>query len=88
MGIDVSRLAKTEKSTAELAIELNLSYNFSEVTEEGAALVPVRARTLSVWQIWNACCISSTLQCLMALPEFRSHYGSASGAHLQEQENP
>ena len=81
MGIDVSRLAKTEKSTAELAIELNLSYNFSEVTEEGAALVPVRAPNfVGLANLGNTCYINSTLQCLMALPEFRSHYGSASGS--------
>ena len=39
LGIDVNCLIKTEKSTAELQIELNLNYNFSAVTEEGASLV-------------------------------------------------
>ena len=81
MGIDVKRLAKTEKSTAELAIELNLSYNFSEITEEGAALVPMRAANfVGLANLGNTCYVNSTLQCLMSLPEFRKKYGTKSGS--------
>ena len=68
-------------STAELAIELNMSYNFSEVTEEGATLVPVRAPNfVGLANLGNTCYVNSTLQCLMALPEFGARYGTASGS--------
>ena len=48
LGIDVNCLVKTEKSTAELQIELNLNYNFSAVTEEGASLVGVHCLGVGV----------------------------------------
>ncbi len=81
LGIDVKRLAKTEKSTAELQIELNLNYNFSEVTEEGATLVPVRAPNfVGLANLGNTCYVNSTVQCLMALPEFAEHYRRSGAA--------
>ena len=49
LGIDVNCLIKTEKSTAELQIELNLNYNFSAVTEEGASLVGGPCLGALVW---------------------------------------
>ena len=41
-GIDMDRLEKTDKSMAELQVEINKSYDFSRIIEAGAKLVPLR----------------------------------------------
>lgn len=41
-GIDMDKLEKTDKTMAELEVEMNKSYDFSRITEAGAKLVPLR----------------------------------------------
>jgi len=75
LGIDVNCLIKTEKSTAELQIELNLNYNFSAVTEEGASLVggpflgAIVCVPLFVWVVYVHClfgfhCLCGSFMCI------------------------
>ena len=40
-GINVAALQKTEKTMAELQIDLNMSFEFDRITEAGAALQPL-----------------------------------------------
>ena len=40
-GINVALLQKTEKTMAELQIDLNMSFEFNRITEAGAALQPL-----------------------------------------------
>jgi len=81
LGIDVNTLRKTEKSTAELNIELNLNYNFSAVTEEGATLIPLKGiNFVGMANLGNTCYFNSTLQMLMALENVVTHYNGSSGS--------
>jgi len=40
-GINMMGMEKTEKSMAELQIDLNMSYEFDKITESGSALHPL-----------------------------------------------
>ena len=75
LGVDVNVLRKTEKSTAELNIELNLNYNFSEVTEEGATLIPLKGiNFVGLANLGNTCYFNATMQMLMSLDDVVEHY--------------
>lgn len=76
-GIQVAVLEKTEKSTAELEVELNANYAFDAITESGANLVPVTGPGFQGLQnLGNSCYLNSVVQVLAAIPELVTTYGS------------
>ena len=48
-GIDVMTMSKTEKSMAELQIDLNKGFEFDKITEAGAELERSVRRVPSTW---------------------------------------
>lgn len=64
---------KTVKSTAELEVELNATYAFDAITEEGAHLQPVALPGLQ--NLGNSCYLNSVVQMLLSIPELSQRYG-------------
>jgi ubiquitin carboxyl-terminal hydrolase 5/13 len=74
-GIDIMSMKKTEKSTAERQVDLNLNHEWSSITEDGSKLVPLKGPGfVGLKNTGNSCYINSLLQVLFALPPFRKRY--------------
>lgn len=76
-GIQIAGLQKTEKSTAELEVELNANYAFDAITESGSKLVPVSGPGMQGLQnLGNSCYLNSVVQLLATIPDVETRYGS------------
>jgi ubiquitin carboxyl-terminal hydrolase 5/13 len=74
-GIDIMGLHKTEKSMAELQLDLNLRFEGDIIAEDGKILTPaVGAGLIGLKNLGNTCYMNSCFQVLSALPEFRRRY--------------
>ncbi|CAN0371457.1 unnamed protein product, partial [Ectocarpus sp. 13 AM-2016] len=64
-GIDVLKVEKTDKTMAELEVELNKSYDFNKITEAGAKLRPLSGPGFTgIKNLGNSCYMNSCLQVL------------------------
>eukprot|EP00755_Sulcionema_specki_P034796 Sspe_Gene.103641::Locus_79475_Transcript_1_1_Confidence_1.000_Length_2558::g.103641::m.103641/K11836/USP5_13, UBP14; ubiquitin carboxyl-terminal hydrolase 5/13 len=73
-GIDIMLVKKTEKTTAELEVELNKSFGFA-ILENDKELEPVKgAGFKGLTNIGNSCYIASVLQALFSTPEVNKKY--------------
>ena len=71
-------MKKTEKSMAELQIELNLNHNWGAILEDGVALVDCYAPgRVGLKNLGNSCYMNACLQTLMSLKEFSNLKNSA-----------
>ncbi|CAM9616195.1 unnamed protein product [Chrysoparadoxa australica] len=75
-GINIMALEKTDKTMAELEVELNKSYDFSAITEAGHKLEPLSGPGYTgLVNLGNSCYMNSCLQVIMgALPEVGARY--------------
>ncbi|KAL4912134.1 hypothetical protein BDW62DRAFT_195389 [Aspergillus aurantiobrunneus] len=74
-GINLAGREKTEKSLMEMQVEQNLKWDFLMTTSNGHELNPVFGAGLTgLSNLGNSCYLSSIVQCLFDLPEFRHRY--------------
>ncbi|KAG5191063.1 hypothetical protein JKP88DRAFT_347491 [Tribonema minus] len=77
LGIDAMSLQRTDKTMAELEVELNKSYDFSKITEAGKKLTPLQGPGYTgLKNLGNSCYMNSCLQLLGVLPEVAQRYGA------------
>ncbi|CAN0013958.1 unnamed protein product, partial [Choristocarpus tenellus] len=80
-GIDIMSLEKTDKTMAELEVELNKSYDFNKITESGTKLKPLWGLGYTgLKNLGNSCYMSSCLQVLSSIPEVAKRYGEQASA--------
>lgn len=76
-GINVMQMQKTEKSMAELQIDLNKGFEFDKITEAGKELISVfGARRVGLNNMGNTCYVNSVLQVLKEIPLVNEKYGA------------
>lgn len=74
-GLDMKSLTKTDKTVAELEIELQHTYDWSRAQENAASLVPVYGPGFTgIENLGNTCYMASILQVLFTVPEFCERY--------------
>lgn len=74
-GINLMEREKTEKSLTEMQIEHNMKWEFSMTSGDGHGLSPVFGPEFTgLANLGNSCYLSSVIQCIFSLQEFRQRY--------------
>lgn len=74
-GIDQDKMIKTDLSMAELELKANKQLELTTITESGKELIPISGPGLTgISNLGNTCYLSSTMQILFSLPEWRERF--------------
>jgi len=80
-GINMMQMQKTEKTMAELDIDLNMKYDFSTILEEGFEKKALSGPGyIGLRNLGNSCYCNTIYQVLVSLPLFRDRYLSSADA--------
>ena len=75
-GINMLEMEKTDKSMAELQIDLNAKHEFDSITEEGSVLVPAGGPGLvGMKNLGNSCYMNSVMQLVCGCAGVRKAFG-------------
>jgi ubiquitin carboxyl-terminal hydrolase 5/13 len=77
-GIDPSKQSKTEKTLAEMEVQLNKDFAFDKIVEAGEQLEPVSGIP-GMTNLGNTCYINSVMQLVTQVPELRDRYRDDDG---------
>jgi len=88
-GINAGELTKTDKTVAEMQVDLNLSFEFDRITESGGASGPLKrlggpGGLVGMTNLGNSCYVASVLQALYCLPPLRARYSGQQALRLLE----
>ena len=88
-GINAGEMRKTDKTVAEMQVDLNLSFEFDRITEAGGRGGPLRrlggpGGLVGMHNLGNSCYVASVLQALYCLPPLRARYAGEGGRRLLE----
>ena len=78
-GINIMSQEKTEKTVAELSVDLNANFDWSRLTESGASLETVSGPgLLGLDNLGNTCYINATMQALTGVVEWAAPWADPS----------
>jgi ubiquitin carboxyl-terminal hydrolase 5/13 len=77
-GIDTTKLAKTDKTMAELELELNKDFAFDKIVEAGEHLETL-TNVPGMKNCGNSCYLNSIVRLLISVPEIRERYIDTNG---------
>ena len=84
-GVDIAKVEVTEKSLAEMQLDLQYKYSFNMQTDSGEPLQPVFGPGLTGLQnLGNSCYLASIVQALFSIPEWVRRYQVAFELHARE----
>eukprot|EP01118_Nematostelium_gracile_P005226 TRINITY_DN1635_c0_g1_i1.p1 TRINITY_DN1635_c0_g1~~TRINITY_DN1635_c0_g1_i1.p1 ORF type:complete len:838 (-),score=281.18 TRINITY_DN1635_c0_g1_i1:110-2623(-) len=76
-GIKLANMEKTEKTIAEMEIDMNQNFDWSRIQESDKQLIPAYGPGFTgLINIGNSCYMASVLQTLFSLPEFQDKYAT------------
>ncbi|KAL6062058.1 Ubiquitin carboxyl-terminal hydrolase 5 [Balamuthia mandrillaris] len=74
-GIDMASMKKTEKTMAELELDLQQSFDWERLQEQGKEVRPIYGPGYTgIQNLGNSCYMSSVLQLLFSVPDFQKRY--------------
>lgn len=85
LGVQISRQKKTEKTTTEINLDINLNFSLSRLAEGGEKTKKMYGPGYTGMEnIGNSCYINSVVQALNSLPEWQEQYFRKGEEHLNK----
>lgn len=87
-GIDMKEMKKTDKSVAELSMEMSQQHDWSRIQEADKKLEPKYGPGFTgLANLGNSCYMNSVMQVLFSIPEFQKRYANNTEQFFQATQN-
>jgi ubiquitin carboxyl-terminal hydrolase 5/13 len=84
-GINMLEMEKTDKTMAEMQIDLNMKHEFDMITEEGSELVPASGPGLvGMTNLGNSCYMNSVMQLVCRTERMRTKYADQASSIFEK----